>query len=351
MQAFGLVAASHAVDTALLIALALMGSIATAVAENYAVAAAVLCLGSYVLLCCDSADRRQDHHLALPQMAASVLLQLGVVVVEPAIGGLMLMSLAMSFAFGAWRLSPGVAGGSALVLGALLSASIAAVGERLALPADTPGERLVSALWCGLVLGRGVLLGWQGSRLQQRLVQRNRQLAQAVARLEAQAQRDPLTGLPSRAAMLQRLEQEHARLQRHGGVYAVALLAPDPLAAPLADAHATTVMQHCGPRLAAALRETDALARGDGDRFILLLTQLDAQEPHGALGAGLAAVDRLRARLAIADVPEGLPDGSVSLSAGLALAQADEPPQALLARAAEALAAAQQRGVARVLVG
>lgn len=102
-------------------------------------------------------------------------------------------------------------------------------------------------------------------------------LAEIEVELTAQqAWLDPLTGLPGRRALQQRLQTEHARVRRHGEVCGIALIDLDRFK-PVNDNYGHQV----GDRYLAAfadalrshLRPYDAAFRYGGDEFVLCLPQ------------------------------------------------------------------------------
>jgi diguanylate cyclase (GGDEF)-like protein/PAS domain S-box-containing protein len=98
-----------------------------------------------------------------------------------------------------------------------------------------------------------------------------------------QAKHDPLTGLPNRLFLDDRLEQCVARSRRGGSSFAVLQidldrfkLVNDILGHTVGD----TLLQAVAERLRGSIRQTDTLARVGGDEFTLLLT--DLQSPSDA---------------------------------------------------------------------
>jgi diguanylate cyclase (GGDEF)-like protein/PAS domain S-box-containing protein len=106
----------------------------------------------------------------------------------------------------------------------------------------------------------------------------------AQAELRRQALHDPLTGLPNRALLEDRLAMAAARRHRSpGGCLAVLFLDLDKLK--LVNDHAghgagDTLLQEVGGRLQSVVRETDTVARLGGDEFAVICEDTD---PDGAL--------------------------------------------------------------------
>jgi diguanylate cyclase (GGDEF)-like protein/PAS domain S-box-containing protein len=157
-----------------------------------------------------------------------------------------------------------------------------------------------------------------------------------MARLEATARTDALTGLPNRRVWDEDLEREFERANRHGGELCLAMLDLDRFKA-FNDKHG----HQAGDQLLAAtaiawrpaLRATDTIARYGGEEFAVLL-------PHSDGDGALVVIERLL---------EVVPLGQTA-SAGIASWDGSESAAELLARADAALYAAKHAGRARALL-
>ncbi|MCW8889218.1 MAG: diguanylate cyclase, partial [Sedimenticola sp.] len=105
------------------------------------------------------------------------------------------------------------------------------------------------------------------------------QQRQAQELVEYQATYDPLTDLPNRRLLLDRLNQTLARCRRHDRVGALLFLdldnfktINDTLGHPIGDA----LLQQVSRRLTDCLRREDTAARLGGDEFVLLLAEEDS---------------------------------------------------------------------------
>jgi diguanylate cyclase (GGDEF)-like protein len=160
--------------------------------------------------------------------------------------------------------------------------------------------------------------------------------ADLLARLEAIARTDDLTGLANRRAWEELLPTELARASRDGAPLCVAMLDLDHFKA-YNDEHG----HQAGDRLLKAaagawrgsLRATDVLARYGGEEFVVVLPRCDLED-------ALVLIARLR---------KATPDDQ-TVSAGVALWDAEEAPEALVARADEALYEAKNAGRNQVIV-
>jgi diguanylate cyclase (GGDEF)-like protein/putative nucleotidyltransferase with HDIG domain len=131
-----------------------------------------------------------------------------------------------------------------------------------------------------------------------------------VARLEADATTDPLTGLANHRAFQERLRAEVARARRHDRSVAVALVDVDHFKAVNdAGGHAVgdEVLCAVATHLRGHLRAEDLLARVGGDEFAVLL-------PEATAGDAAAALERARRTIERSPFAGGV---HVTISAGV----------------------------------
>jgi diguanylate cyclase (GGDEF)-like protein/PAS domain S-box-containing protein len=158
-----------------------------------------------------------------------------------------------------------------------------------------------------------------------------------------QALHDPLTGLPNRALLRDRIEHALSRAARSGGQVGAIYLDLDQFKVindSLGHETGDALLQLVAPRLAAELRSADTLARLGGDEFVVLCD--DVEDPAGPL--------RLARRLvAVFEQPFEL-DGDelyVGASAGVALAGPGATTRSLLRDADAAMYQAKALGRGR----
>lgn len=104
---------------------------------------------------------------------------------------------------------------------------------------------------------------------------------QSAKAMSYKAERDPLTGLPNRALLTDRLAQSIELAQRHQKRVAVMFLDLDRFKGindSLGHAVGDRLLQSVASRLQAGLRHSDTVSRQGGDEFVVLLTEVEAME-------------------------------------------------------------------------
>ena len=164
--------------------------------------------------------------------------------------------------------------------------------------------------------------------------------------LERSATVDPLTGVASRGAILERLRLEVAQARRYRHPLAVVLLDIDGFGDVnrihgLAGGDA--VLREVALRIRLRVREADALGRAGSDGFLATL-------PHTDEAGAATFADALRHRLAQRPIAVGDSTLSVSVSIGVATMRPGEDldVDGLLARVQEALESARSAGGDRI---
>ncbi len=110
------------------------------------------------------------------------------------------------------------------------------------------------------------------------------ELKQAETALQHLATHDPLTGLPNRFLMMDRLAQTLARAERHGSTFALVFLDVDDFKRvndELGHAIGDSVLRSVARRLQRTLRASDTVARLAGDEFVVIADGVD--RPAAAL--------------------------------------------------------------------
>lgn len=213
------------------------------------------------------------------------------------------------------------------------------IGQMLVSGSSFPFERsLVFQLYASdallllLLYGLGVIL---------------RLRAQQAARLEHDANTDPLTLLPNRRYLMTQLAQEAARSARSGRTFSIVLLDIDHFKR-INDLHGHDVgdrtLRGVAVLLAAHARNADVIGRWGGEEFLLLL-------PDQPLAAAAEVAERLREMVALHPFDTV---GDTTASFGVAEYQVDgvgagETVHDLLRRADRALYEAKALGRNRVV--
>jgi diguanylate cyclase (GGDEF)-like protein/PAS domain S-box-containing protein len=174
-------------------------------------------------------------------------------------------------------------------------------------------------------------------------------LAEAIVRQSAeskvrhQALHDPLTGLPNRSLLLDRLDHWAQRATRDSSTAAVLFVDLDNFKVindALGHEHGDRLLCAVADRLQRELRPSDTIARVGGDEFVVLCE--DIPNEHDAL----AMVDRLVRALDAPFELGGQPQHATA-SIGIALSDGSSEPAALIRDADVAMYRAKERGRAR----
>jgi diguanylate cyclase (GGDEF)-like protein len=162
-------------------------------------------------------------------------------------------------------------------------------------------------------------------------------LQRVESRLAEQALRDPLTGLPNRRLLMDRLEQA---LARHESEVGLALLFADvdrfkSINDDFGHATGDLALIHVADCLRRSVRDGDTVARLGGDEFVVILEGVTPKE---------AATVADRIRECIAEPPPDDAAWRASVSIGIAFAGNDADPSHLLSEADAAMYRAKVGG-------
>jgi len=189
-----------------------------------------------------------------------------------------------------------------------------------------------------------VLAGF--NHLVARLLEKENALKASEAKLDFMAHHDPLTSLPNRALLEDRLEQALARSEREGSELALLFCDLDGFK-PINDqyGHDTgdQVLRQVGERLLDGRRRVDTVARLGGDEFVILLADLN----HAHDAARLVAEQCLAALAQPFEVDEHRL--SLGMSIGIAIHKgASVGVSHLLSQADSAMYEAKRAGKGRL---
>jgi diguanylate cyclase (GGDEF)-like protein len=164
------------------------------------------------------------------------------------------------------------------------------------------------------VLAIALLTSILDARLEARTAELALSLTQANRELTQLALHDPLTGLPNRVLLADRIDQAMHRVHEQGGCFALMFIDLDGFK-PVNDAFGhhmgDLLLRDVGLRLREDLRNQDTLARIGGDEFVLLV---QLAEPDDALRLAARQVGLIGRTFRVAEH-----DLQISASVGIAL--------------------------------
>ena len=180
--------------------------------------------------------------------------------------------------------------------------------------------------------------------LEEKVVQRTKELEIATAHAYKLAQHDILTGLPNRSLLNQRLKQILAQAQREGTHVACLFLDFDHFKRindTLGHDCGDQLLQAVAQRLTSAVRESDTVARLGGDEFVIVLPGLD---PANATFETMTVLSRVRESfLAPFRLSDQVPTLTCSIGVSMYPLDANEPVN-LIKQADTAMYAAKEAG-------
>jgi len=234
-----------------------------------------------------------------------------------------------------------------LLQGALTAVALAVSHDRFGYPGSSSLD--IAILWAFFFLCtyRLTAIGAQYATLRAKLSLKNQQLSESLERIEQLASHDDLTGLLNRRSFMTLIEAERLRFQRSGQLFCVAILDIDHFKG-VNDKYGhqvgDEVLKTFSRVAAAEVRSSDVFARYGGEEFIVLLTAPTVCE------AASGALDRIRRAVEAHGWEAITPGRSITLSAGVACAKADDTAQQLISRADAALYEAKAAGRNRVVL-
>jgi diguanylate cyclase (GGDEF)-like protein len=234
-----------------------------------------------------------------------------------------------------------LAGSIAVLLGAAQGErSSPAVERRVAAPVD-PGDTAGQPV-DEPVFDEAARLGRELRATIEELMLARRTIALQRAELERAATVDPLTGVASRIAILERVRVEVAQARRYAHPIAILLVDVDGFAE-LNQQYGVEVgdeiLREVALRIRLRVRRADALGRSDGDSFLAIL-------PHSEESGIVVFAEALRERLAQRPIITQAGSVSVTVSIGVAIMRPamELSVDELLGRADEALHSARKAG-------
>ena len=318
-------------------------------------AAIVINLGFHLAIRSGYSERFADPSLVQAQIVAATAMGLVVSYYAEQARIVSLLLFFTAFFFGIFSLGMR----RYLALAALAIAGYAAMLwiKLRTLPHDSGTLRieLLYLLVLAMTLVWMALLGGYVGHLRNNLAKRRKELAAALARVQELASHDELTGMYNRRHLMELLEQQRERAQRHGEGLSVCILDLDHFKR-INDVHGhlagDDALRNFSQRMRQRLRRMDAIGRAGaessfgrygGEEFLLLL-------PYTGADDAAQCVDRLRQAMHEEPLATCAGPVHVTFSAGVAEYRTGESAAAVLARADTALYRAKAGGRDRVEV-
>jgi diguanylate cyclase (GGDEF)-like protein len=190
------------------------------------------------------------------------------------------------------------------------AAGFIALGDGVPMAARPP----LRALFV-LVLVCAIVRQTQQLRDRDRLLTAERAVAEGRAQLEHLAHHDPLTGLPNRMLLRDRVTQALATASRRGEKVALMFIDLDRFKEvndTLGHATGDALLCHVAAQFTRILREQDTVCRQGGDEFAIVLTDVDSAASVSQAAERLMALSNRRAAIDGHELP-------MSMSVGIAM--------------------------------
>jgi diguanylate cyclase (GGDEF)-like protein len=343
-QMLDLVGVAYVIDACILLIYAYAGTIPVTVGPAFAAAGLITVAFFIALSETGISDRFKDHYFVVQQAAVNLLLMLGFAYFVPEVGFMFLCTLFVVYSFASLRATPRQTAISWVILAFCVAGLLMLTDRPIAIPHGSWPERLATTLVIVLSIGRCMFLGSLSNRLRDKLYRRGVELKEAYERIEELAELDELTGSFNRRCIMRMLDDEIAHAERTQAPLSVALIDLDWFKR-INDTHGhptgDEVLRTFAITIFANIRNIDRFGRYGGEEFLLVLPDT----PHDE---GKAMLERLRMIVAELDWSALSPGMSVTISAGVALLNQGETPDAFLARADGALYAAKASGRNRI---
>ncbi len=174
----------------------------------------------------------------------------------------------------------------------------------------------------------------------------SQQLDEELTRVHLLSLTDDLTQLPNRRALMQRLDDEVARVQRYGSPLALAIIDLDefkPINDTFGHDAGDAVLRYFAETALTVCRHHDTVARYGGEEFALLM-------PNTEIEGALCALKKIQSEVggALCRVDNGAEIQVPTFSAGIALYNPGESPEELIKRADTAMYRAKRSGRNRI---
>ncbi|KIZ40652.1 MULTISPECIES: GGDEF domain-containing protein [Rhodopseudomonas] len=343
-QMLDLIGLSYVIDACILLIYAYAGTVPTAAGPAFAACGLITVAGFIALSESGISERFRDHYCVVQQATVSLVIMLAFAYAIPQVGFMFLCTLFVVFSFSSLRSTARQTAVVWTVTTVALAGLFMLTDRPFAMPFGSPSERLATALVFALTIGRCMYIGMLSSKLRDTLYKRGLKLKEAYERIEQLAELDELTGSFNRRCIMRMLDSEIMQAERTEATLSVALIDLD-LFKQINDTHGhptgDEVLRTFAITIFANIRNIDKFGRYGGEEFLLVM-------PNTSNDEAVDMLERLRAIVAELDWSAFSVGMSVTISAGVATLAADESPDAILARADNALYAAKNRGRNRI---
>jgi diguanylate cyclase (GGDEF)-like protein len=277
--------------------------------------------------------------MTMMQAVYAILAIVGSYAITGPARGAVLAILVLVLAYGMFSLSGRQARGLAVF--ALVALIAAMAWKHHTDPLHYPGGiELVHLAFAVIVLAGVSALSVRMGLMRRRLREQKQALAQSLEQIRLLATRDELTGLVNRRHMMELMQAEQSRQQRHDSAMSLVLLDLDHFKRVNDDyGHQAgdTVLRAFADSVRSGLRGSDVMARWGGEEFLLMLPETSPDE-------ALRAVARLRTALTGVSIQDVAPGWQLTFSAGAATCAPGEPIGQVIDRADQALYRAKRAG-------
>lgn len=348
MRTQAMVVAFYVLDTLLMAAYALHGTLPLVAAVAYGAAGCGL-TGLFAFAVRRGLHRRVGgERFTTIQLLTACSLMLVTAAAVPQIGMLLMLTMIVAVATAALQLPLRHV---LAVSGSIAVASLALLlwrGDRFGVALDDAWLRLFCGLWFAVVLGKIAVINLIGTQMRTALSDSNTRLADALMQVRELSERDELTGLQNRRSILALLTEERARHLRGGPAFGVAIVDIDHFKR-VNDRHGHAmgdeVLRTFAKIVSGSLRGSDRIARFGGEEFLLLLTNTTE------VRWGTLAAERLRCAVEAYPWNHLAEDLQITCSIGLTMSRAGESDAEMLERADASLYRAKSEGRNAVCVG
>ncbi|MGE5450934.1 MAG: GGDEF domain-containing protein [Acidobacteriota bacterium] len=274
---------------------------------------AVSSIGFYAALRSGWNLRFSDPSLTLPQILAALTWICGAYALTNEGHGGTLILFALVLVFGIFNMNARRARLSTMYAVTAMGATMFYKGTTD--PVHYPPEiELMYFVFVATVMPMISQLATELNTMRGRLKAQKQDLEAAVVRIQELATRDELTGLFNRRQITQVLGEHAARCNRGVVQFWVAVLDLDHFKHvndTWGHGVGDEVLRSFAHMAAGVLRETDVIGRWGGEEFLAVMLAAPPHDPHVGL-------ERLRAKLADAQVSQSVPQLRITFSAGLA---------------------------------